>query len=134
MGPSSQRVRLFGICHRNDKNASQHHVDRGRACLPDQFGIARLFKLGQAKDTVALGSPGYDQLIGVQVQAGGKPVMRRCKIHHGESAGIYVSDQGEGTFEDCETFANKSFGVHIGKGGNPVLRRCIFRDGEWGER
>lgn len=57
--------------------------------------------------------------------------MRHCKMHDGQSNGIWVYYDVKGTFEDCETFANKAYGLYIGSNTQrPVTRRCTFRDGE----
>ena len=37
---------------------------------------------------------------------------------------VYISENGYGTIEDCNIFANKQAGVHIIQGGNPMVRKC----------
>ena len=59
----------------------------------------------------------------MQVGEGGDPVLRRNRIHGGKAGGVFVYDQGRGTFEDNDIFANECAGVTISEGGDPVLRR-----------
>ena len=59
-----------------------------------------------------------------------KPIIRRCKIHDGKKAGVFVWDNGQGTVEDCDIFGNTLAGVAIKTGGNPVIRRCKIHDGK----
>ena len=71
--------------------------------------------------------------IGAVVYITGKdsaPVIRDCEIRDGKSAGVFVSDQGQGTIERCVISGNASAGVAIKTGGNPVVRDCGIRDGK----
>ncbi|MBW4636327.1 MAG: right-handed parallel beta-helix repeat-containing protein [Iphinoe sp. HA4291-MV1] len=52
------------------------------------------------------------------------PVIQRCKIHNGKASGVLVSENGQGTVEDCDIFSNAYSGVEIRKGGNPIIRQC----------
>ncbi|AFZ14509.1 serine/threonine protein kinase [Crinalium epipsammum PCC 9333] len=58
------------------------------------------------------------------------PVIRRCQIHDGEGSGVYFHENGQGTVEDCDIFANAASGVGITSGGNPIIRRCQIHDGK----
>jgi F-box protein 11 len=57
------------------------------------------------------------------VHAGADPRIRRNRIHDGQQSGVHVYEQGLGTFEDNEIFANARAGVAVKQGGNPTLRR-----------
>ena len=59
----------------------------------------------------------------MQIKTGGDPVVRRNRIHDGNASGVSVYDQGRGTLEDNDIFANAYAGVMIESGGDPVLRR-----------
>ena len=58
------------------------------------------------------------------------PVIQRCKIHDGKSAGVLVYENGRGTLEDCDIFGNAFSGLQIREGGDPVIRRCKIHDGK----
>ena len=61
---------------------------------------------------------------------GTAPVLRACKIHHGQQAGILVQDEAQAVIEDCDVYANTMCGVEIWEGAHPTLRRCSIRDGK----
>jgi F-box protein 11 len=52
------------------------------------------------------------------------PVFRRCRIHGGAAGGLFVWNEGRGTFLDCDISGHAYSGVEIKQGGNPILRRC----------
>ncbi|HEY9691297.1 MAG TPA: right-handed parallel beta-helix repeat-containing protein [Oculatellaceae cyanobacterium] len=56
------------------------------------------------------------------------PLIRRCQIHDGKADGVWVYENGQGTVEDCDIFANTYSGVRIRKGSNPIIRRCQIHD------
>ena len=58
----------------------------------------------------------------VAIHGGADPRLRRNRIHDGKQAGVFVYEEGRGTLEDNEIFAN-AFGVEIMTGGDPILRR-----------
>ena len=66
--------------------------------------------------------------------------IRRCQIHKGVWNGIFISDNGKATVEDCNIFDNGTLGIGVGLGGKLIVRRCringnegeaiaIYRDG-----
>ncbi|WP_410511002.1 AAA family ATPase [Paenibacillus sp. BR2-3] len=59
----------------------------------------------------------------------GDPVIKRCKIHSGQDAGVHVFDGGQGLFVDCDICSQKSANVVIERGGDPVFRRCRIYGG-----
>ena len=62
-------------------------------------------------------------LEGVSVETGGNPTVRRNRIHDGEQTGVFVHENGQGTFEDNDISSNAFAGVTVMTGGNPSLRR-----------
>jgi F-box protein 11 len=71
-------------------------------------------------------------LSGVAIHDGADPRLRRNRIHDSKQAGVYVYQNGQGTFEDNDIFANVLSGVEIRTGGNPTLRRNRIHDGKAG--
>jgi len=66
----------------------------------------------------------------IGIHGGADPRLRRNRIHDGQSSGVYVYDNGLGTFEDNEIFGNAFSGVEVKGGGNPTLRRNRIHDGK----
>jgi serine/threonine protein kinase/nitrous oxidase accessory protein NosD len=72
-----------------------------------------------------------DSLASVAIHGNkANPVIWRCQIHDGKSAGILVYDHGQGLIEDCDIFSNSGPGVEIRNIGNPIIRRCKIHHGE----
>lgn len=67
-------------------------------------------------------------LICLGVQGGADPRIRRCIIHGGKRAGVYVAENAKGTFEDNDVFGHSQSGVEIWTGSDPVLRRNRIHD------
>jgi len=61
--------------------------------------------------------------------AGTCPTIRRCTIHGGKQAGVYLFDGAEGLLEDNDIFQNEYAGVLLTRRSNPTLRRNTIRDG-----
>src|SRR5205814_9520417 len=71
-----------------------------------------------------------DSLACVAVSgAGTAPVLRRCTIRTGRSAGVVVYDRAEALLEDCEIGENALAGVESRQGAKPTLRRCRLDSG-----
>jgi len=68
----------------------------------------------------------------VAIHGGADPRLRRNRIHDGKQGGVVVYENGEGTLEDNDIFANTHAGVSIAIGGNPTLRRNRIHDGKAG--
>ena len=60
---------------------------------------------------------------GAEHVSNGNPTLRRCHIHDGENAGIWVNIHGQGVIEDCEIAANADAGVLLADSSNPILLR-----------
>ncbi|WP_406195898.1 right-handed parallel beta-helix repeat-containing protein [Kitasatospora sp. NBC_01560] len=71
-----------------------------------------------------------DVATGVIVTKGADPVLRDCTVRASSDAGVYVSAQGRGTFEDCRVSHGKGFGFHIIDGCRTVLTRCRAEQNE----
>ncbi|MFC6598842.1 right-handed parallel beta-helix repeat-containing protein [Kitasatospora paranensis] len=65
-----------------------------------------------------------DVATGVIVAKGADPVLRACTVRGAGDAGVYVSAQGRGTFEDCRVSHGRGFGFHVIDGCRTVLTRC----------
>ncbi|MER7847949.1 right-handed parallel beta-helix repeat-containing protein [Kitasatospora sp. NPDC096077] len=71
-----------------------------------------------------------DVATGVIVTKGADPVLRECTVRASTDAGVYVSAQGRGTFEDCRVSHGKGFGFHIIDGCRTQLTRCRAEQNE----
>ncbi|MFD8785738.1 right-handed parallel beta-helix repeat-containing protein [Kitasatospora sp. NPDC059599] len=71
-----------------------------------------------------------DVATGVIVTKGADPVLRDCSVRASTDAGVYVSAQGRGTFEDCRVSHGKGFGFHIIDGCRTQLTRCRAEQNE----
>ncbi|MFD8083631.1 right-handed parallel beta-helix repeat-containing protein [Kitasatospora sp. NPDC059722] len=71
-----------------------------------------------------------DVATGVIVTKGADPVLRDCTVRASTDAGVYVSAQGRGTFEDCRVSHGKGFGFHIIDGCRSQLLRCRAEQNE----
>ncbi|WP_033821561.1 right-handed parallel beta-helix repeat-containing protein, partial [Kitasatospora sp. MBT63] len=65
-----------------------------------------------------------DVSTGVIVTKGADPVLRGCTVRGSSDAGVYVSAQGLGSFEECRVSHGKGFGFHIIDGCRTRLTRC----------
>ncbi|NBT26669.1 MAG: hypothetical protein EBT09_08985 [Actinobacteria bacterium] len=59
--------------------------------------------------------------------AGANPTIRNCTMRNSGGSGVIVSDQGQGTIEQCVISGN-ALGVDIRTGGNLTVRDCEIRD------
>lgn len=85
-------------------------------------------KQGQLElDSCDLSSRGLSCLA---VMNGAAPWVRRNRIHDGKQSGIFVYEQGRGTFEDNEVYGNTKAGIVVTEGGDPVVRRNRIHDGK----
>jgi hypothetical protein len=66
----------------------------------------------------------------VAVRNGADPRLRRNRIHDGAQSGVFVYDQGLGTFEDNDIYAHAYAAVDVQSGGNPTVRRNRIHDGK----
>jgi parallel beta-helix repeat protein len=62
--------------------------------------------------------------------SGAMPVLRRCTLHGGKSAGLLVFDRAEAMLEDCEISECNLANVESRQGGQMTLKRCRIRDGK----
>ncbi|MER8186762.1 right-handed parallel beta-helix repeat-containing protein [Kitasatospora sp. NPDC094015] len=61
---------------------------------------------------------------GVIVTKGADPQLHGCTVRASSDAGVYVSAQGLGSFEECRVSHGKGFGFHIIDGCRTRLTRC----------
>ena len=56
------------------------------------------------------------------MKAGANPTVVNCEIHHGQTGGIYVHENGRGQFVDNKIHSNNFAGVWITSGSDPTIR------------
>ena len=66
----------------------------------------------------------------VAVHSGADPVVRGNRIHDGKDGGVFVYEEGRGTYEDNDVFANAKAGFGVATGADPVVRGNRVHDGE----
>ena len=69
---------------------------------------------------------------GSEVKSGGDPTVQRNRIHDGKQGGVFVWEDGRGTFEDNDIFANELAGIEVKSGGDPTVQRNRIHDGKQG--
>ena len=57
------------------------------------------------------------------------PRLRHCIVSDCENVGIFISDNAQGRFEDCEIARNNLAGVWVKNHANPMFRRCHIHHG-----
>jgi parallel beta-helix repeat protein len=67
---------------------------------------------------------------GVAVYGSASPTLVRNRIHDCRGAGIFVYEDGRGTFEDNDVFANTLAGIEVRDSGDPTVRRNRIHDGK----
>jgi F-box protein 11 len=68
----------------------------------------------------------------VAIHGGADPQVRGNRIHDGKEPGVFVQENGLGTFEDNDIFGNARAGVGVKEGGNPTVRGNRIHDGKQG--
>lgn len=66
------------------------------------------------------------------MKAGANPTVVHCEIHHGQTGGIYVHENGLGQFIDNRIHSNNFAGVWITSNSNPTIRRNEIYNGQQG--
>ncbi len=64
--------------------------------------------------------------------AGANVIARKCRMHDGNEGGVFIYDNAEGTFEECEFTGNRLCNVETKTGGKPVFRNCRIHSGKQG--
>jgi len=67
---------------------------------------------------------------GIEVRAGGHPVVAGCEIFNHESNGVYVHNRGRGIFHGCRIYENVLPGVAIRTAGHPIIHGCSIVTGK----
>lgn len=73
-----------------------------------------------------------NRIAGFEVKAGANPSVVQCEIHHGQTGGIYVHENGLGQFIDNRIHSNNFAGVWITSNSNPTIRRNDIYNGHQG--
>ena len=59
----------------------------------------------------------------VGIHSNADPRLRRNRIYNGQTAGVFVYDNGKGTLEDNDIWGHILSGVEITEGSDPTLRK-----------
>jgi hypothetical protein len=62
--------------------------------------------------------------------AAARPVLRKCRVHDCQGAGVLIHTEARPVLEDCQAYANEGAGVEVREGAAPELRDCVLRDGK----
>lgn len=73
-----------------------------------------------------------NRIAGFEVKAGANPTVIQCEIHHGQTGGIYVHENGLGQFIDNRIHSNNFAGVWITSNSNPTIRKNEIYNGHQG--
>lgn len=63
-----------------------------------------------------------NRIAGFEVKAGANPTVVRCEIHHGQTGGVYVHENGRGQFIENKIHSNNFAGVWITSNSDPTIR------------
>lgn len=66
------------------------------------------------------------------MKAGANPTVCSCEIHHGQTGGIYVHENGLGQFIENRIHSNNFAGVWITSNSNPTIRKNEIYNGHQG--
>ncbi|MGW4894907.1 right-handed parallel beta-helix repeat-containing protein [Kitasatospora sp. NPDC004240] len=116
-GCSFSRIRSSAVSVSGGAGVTMH------GCRVQEAGTGLWFR-DHGSGGLLTGCEISDVATGVIVTKGADPVLRECTVRASSDAGVYVSAQGRGTFEDCRVSHGKGFGFHIIDGCRTVLTRC----------
>ena len=63
-----------------------------------------------------------NRIAGFEVKAGANPTVVKCEIHHGQTGGIYVHENGRGQFIENRIHSNNFAGVWVTSNSDPTIR------------
>jgi len=64
--------------------------------------------------------------------AGGSPTLRRCRVHNGKNAGLWVDPDAEATVEQCEFAENGGQALEVRSKKGVTLTASTVRGNSWG--
>ena len=64
----------------------------------------------------------HNRIAGFEVKAGANPTVVKCDIHHGQTGGIYVHENGRGQFIENKIHSNNYAGVWVTSNSDPTIR------------
>ncbi len=73
-----------------------------------------------------------NRIAGFEVKAGANPTVVKCEIHHGQTGGIYVHENGRGQFIENRIHSNNFAGVWITSNSDPTIRKNEIYNGHQG--
>lgn len=65
-----------------------------------------------------------DVATGIIVTKGADPTVERCTVNSPAEAGVYVSAEGRGTFQEVRVNHSRGYGFHVIDGCRAALNRC----------
>ena len=63
-----------------------------------------------------------NRIAGFEVKAGANPTVVKCHIHHGQTGGIYVHENGRGQFIENKIHSNNFAGIWVTSNSDPTIR------------
>lgn len=67
-----------------------------------------------------------NRIAGFEVKAGANPTVIKCHIHHGQTGGIYVHENGRGQFLENKIHSNNFAGIWVTSNSDPTIRFTAF--------
>ena len=61
---------------------------------------------------------------------GADPKVEKCVMKDCAGSGLFVYQEGLGTFNDCEIYGNAKSGIVVTTSGNPTVTGCKIHDGK----
>ncbi|UYV74626.1 FBXO11 [Cordylochernes scorpioides] len=134
------RNALAGVWVKNHANPimRRNHIHHGRDVGVFTFDNGQCWSTRPFLSTAVV--QGYfeandihnNRIAGFEVKAGANPTVVHCKIHHGQTGGIYVHESGRGQFIENKIHSNNFAGVWITSQSNPTIRRNEIYNGHQG--
>lgn len=73
-----------------------------------------------------------NRIAGFEVKAGANPTVVNSEIHHGQTGGIYVHENGRGQFIGNKIHSNNFAGVWVTSNSDPTIRKNEIYNGNQG--
>ncbi len=67
----------------------------------------------------------------VRITSGAVPLFSRWLMQNGRFGGVWVAEQGRGTFDDCDIVDNGHHGIVVRQAGHVTLTHCRVQRNGW---